>query len=168
MFARRALASLALALTMAACAKPAEQTAAAPAAVDSAAVRAGVADLWQKWIAADTTANIETLAALVDDSVRIDGRGMPPVLGRAAWRAMLEATFKAAKPTSMTITPGGTFPVSNELAYEFGDYTEGSTAGGKHMMDHGRYAAALVKGADGQWRIGYIMAFADSTVQTKP
>ena len=168
MFARRALASLALALTMAACAKPAEQTAAAPAAVDSAAVRPAVADLWQRWIVADTAGNVDALVSMVDDSVRIDLRGMPPILGRAAWKTAAEAGYKTTKYTSMSITPGGTFPVSNELAYEFGDYTEGSTAGGKHMMDHGRYAAALVKGADGQWRIGYIMAFADSTVQMKP
>ena len=167
MFARRALASLALAITIAACAKPAEQTAAAPAAVDSTAVRAGVADLWQRWIAADTAGNVDALVGMVADSVRIDMRGMPPMIGRAAWKAMAEAGYKTTKYTSMTITPGATFPVSNELAYEFGDYTEGSTTGGKSTMDYGRYATAVRKDADGQWRIAYIMVFADSTVQVK-
>ncbi|HTL04611.1 MAG TPA: DUF4440 domain-containing protein [Gemmatimonadales bacterium] len=167
MFVRRALASLALALTMAACAKPAEQTAAAPAAVDTAAAKSGAADLWQRWIAADTAGNAQALAAMVDDSARIDARGMPPILGRAAWLAAAEAAFKSAKYTSMTVSPVMTMPISNELVYEFGDYTEGSTMGGKNLMDYGRYATAIVKGADGQWRFGYVMAFADSTVTVK-
>lgn len=167
MFARRAFASLALALPVAACAKPADQVAAAPAAVDSAAVRAGVADLWQRWVTADTAGNIDALVAMVSDSVRIDMRGMPPMLGRAAWKAMAEAGYKTTKYTSMSITPGMTFPVSNELAYEYGNYTEGSSTGGKSMMDYGRYATALRKDTDGQWRIAYIMVFADSTVPVK-
>jgi len=167
MSARHAFASLALALTIAACAKPAEQTAAAPAAVDSTAVRAAVADLWQRWIAADTAGNVDALVSMVGDSVRIDMRGMPPILGRAAWKSMAEAGYKTTKYTSMTITPGGTFPVSNELAYEFGNYTEGATTAGKSTMDHGRYATAVRKDADGQWRIAYIMVFADSTVSVK-
>ncbi|HEY9383311.1 MAG TPA: hypothetical protein VIP80_07325 [Gemmatimonadales bacterium] len=167
MFARRAFASLALALTIAACAKPADQTAAAPAAVDSAAVTAAVADLWQRWIAADTAGNVDALVSMVNDSVRIDMRGMPPLLGRAAWRTAAETAFKSAKYTSMSIMPTMTAAITNELAYQLGDYTEGSLVGGKRMMDYGRFAGAIRKDADGQWRIAYIMVFADSTVSVK-
>ncbi len=167
MSARRAFASLALALTIAACAKPADQMAAAPAAVDSAAVTAAVADLWQRWIAADTAGNLDALVGMVTDSVRIDMRGMPPMIGRAAWKAMAEAGYKTTKYGSMTITPDMTVPVTNELVYQSGDYTEGATTAGKSTLDYGRYAGAIRKEADGQWRVAYIMVFADSTVQVK-
>ena len=167
MSARRTLSSLALTLSIAACAKPAEQTAAAPAAVDSAAVTAAVADLWQRWIVADTSGNVDALVSMVTDSVRVDLRGMPPMLGRAAWKAGAEASYKAAKYTAMTIMPNMTVAVTNELAYQTGDYTEGATAAGKSTMDYGRFAGAIRKDADGQWRIAYIMVFADSTVPVK-
>jgi uncharacterized protein (TIGR02246 family) len=167
MSARRMLSSLALALLIAACAKPADQTAAAPAAVDSAAVKAGVADLWTRYIVADTAGNVEALAGMVSDSARLDIRGMPPMLGRANYRSMTEQGFKSAKYTSMTITPEMTMAISNELAYETGNYTEGYTMNKKNLMDYGRYATAVAKDADGQWRIAYIMAFADSTVTVK-
>jgi uncharacterized protein (TIGR02246 family) len=164
---RRTWSSLALPLSVAACAKPAEQTAAAPPAVDSAAVRTAVADLWQRWITADTAGNVAALAEMVADSGRIDLRGMPPIIGRAEWKAAAEAGYKEAKYTSMTITPDMTVAVTNELAYQNGDFTEGATSKGKSTMDYGRYAAALRKDADGHWRIAYIMVFADSTVPKK-
>lgn len=166
MSARHTLASLALALALAACAKPAEQTAAAPA-VDSAAVKAAVADVWSRWSAADTAGNIEALAALVGDSARIDARGMPPMMGRASFRTMAETMMKTMDVTSLTITPDMTAAISNELAYETGNYTEGYLMSRKKMTDYGRYAAAVGKDPDGQWRVMYLMAFADSTVTAK-
>jgi hypothetical protein len=35
------------------------------------------------------------------------------------------------------------------------------------MVEYGRYASAAAKEADGQWRLGYLMAFTDSTVADK-
>jgi len=35
------------------------------------------------------------------------------------------------------------------------------------MTDYGRYAVAVVKDADGQWRWAYLMAMVDSTVTKK-
>lgn len=167
MFARRALSSLVLALTFAACAKPADQSAAAPAAVDSAAVKAAVTDVWSRWIAADTAGNIDALAALIADSVRIDARGMPPMVGKVAWRAMAETAMKQMDITAMSIIPEMTEAISNGLAYETGNYVETYVAGGNTMTDYGRYATAVGKDADGQWRVYYLMAFADSTVTAK-
>jgi hypothetical protein len=45
---------------------------------------------------------------------------------------------------------------------------EAYTAGGKNLVDHGRYAAAVGKDPDGQWRVMYLMAFTDSTVTVRP
>ena len=166
MSARHTCSTLALALAIAACAKPAEQVAAAPV-VDSAAVKAAVADLWQRWVAADTAGNLEALAAMIADSARLDLRGMPPFLSRAAWKASAETAMRSMDVTAMTITPEMTSAISNELAYETGNYSEAYTMGKKRMVDYGRYATAVQKEADGQWRVGYIMAFADSTVTVK-
>ncbi|HEV8148967.1 MAG TPA: nuclear transport factor 2 family protein [Gemmatimonadales bacterium] len=162
MSARRAFISLGLALSIAACAQPANPPAAAAPAVDSAAVTAAIADLWSRWISADTAGNTAALVEMVADSARLDVRGMPPMLGRAAWKTMVEAGYKTTKYTSMTIVPDKTIPISNEMAYQNGSYTEGSTTQGKSYMDYGRYASALRKDPDGQWRIAYIMVFSDS------
>jgi len=167
MSARGPISSLALTLTLFACAKPADQAAMAPAAVDSAAVRAAVADLWARWVAADTAGNVDALAAMVGDSARIDVRGMPPFLGREAWRATATQAMRMMDVTSMSITPDMTIPISNELAYQNGNYVESYLEGKKSSTDYGRYATAVRKDPDGQWRVAYIMVFADSTVTAK-
>jgi len=166
MSARSAFSSLVFSLVVAACAPPANQAPAA-APVDSAAVTAGVADLWQRRVAANTSGNAAALAELVGDSARLDMRGAPPMMGRDALRAFAEAVYRTTKYGSMTITSDMTIPVSNELVYQTGNYTEVATAGGTSNRDHGRYASAVRKDADGQWRVAYLMAFADSTVPVK-
>ena len=167
MSVRRSLAGLTLALILAACAKPAEQATTAAVVVDSAAVKAAAADVWQRWSAALVANSADSMAMVVSDSARIDARGMPPVLGRAAFRTAAEQALKGAKYTSLVITPEMTEAIGNELAYETGNYTEAYVMGGKTMTDYGRYAAAVGKDADGQWRVMYLMAFADSTVTAK-
>lgn len=163
MSVRRVFLTFALAFAVA-CAPRGEQSGMAPATVDTAAVVAAVNDFWQRWITADTTGDVAALTALVTDSVRADFRGMPPVIGKDAWRQVAETAFKNAKYPAITITPDITVPVSNELVYQNGNYMETIVAGGKTTMDYGRYAMALRKGADGQWRVTYIIGFADSTV----
>ena len=169
MRSRTRIAGFALMAGLAAACTPAPAPqAAAPPAVDSAAVRTAVADLWQRWITADTAGNLAALENMVADSARLDLQGVPPILGRAGWKAVAEAEFKTAKYTSMTITPYRTTAISNELAYESGSFTEGSLMGKKAMMNRGRYATAVRKDADGQWRIAYIMVISDSLVPVKP
>lgn len=149
-----------------ACAKPAEPPAAAPA-VDSAAVTAAVASFWQRYGQAVLAGDTTTMLALFSDSLRVDARGLPPLVGKAAVQAQFSPLWKTTRYTTFTVTPDLTIPVSNELAYQNGSYVEGFTSGGKGMTEYGRYASALMKGPDGQWRLGYIMAFADSTVPAK-
>lgn len=153
-------------LLAAACAPKEPPPPAAPA-VDSAAVRAAVASLWQRWIVADTAGNAAALADLVADSVRIDMKGVPPIMGRAAWKAAAEAAYKQFKYTSMSILPDMTVAISNDLAYESGNYMLDVLEGKKKSKEYGRYAAAIRKDADGQWRVSYSMGFADSTVAVK-
>lgn len=166
MLTRRKLSGLVVALVASACSQPADR-AAVPVAVDSAAVIAAVNDLWQRWITADTAANVAAQVEMIGDSARIDLRGMPPIIGREGWRSIAETMMKTTKVTSMTPTPDMTIPISNELVYQNGSYAEGSTTAGKSTMDYGRYALAMMKYPDGQWRFAYVMAFADSTVPVK-
>jgi ketosteroid isomerase-like protein len=107
------------------------------------------------------------MGALLTDSVRIDAKGLPPVVGKAGWAAAFESMMKTTKTDSEVITPETTTAISNELAYQTGDYVEVTTTAGKSQTEYGRYAAAIRKDADGQWRLAYIMAFADSTIPVK-
>ncbi len=160
-------AGLMLAALAAGCQPPAPPEAAAPPAVDSAAVRSAVAAYWQQWGAASAAGDTAAMGRMMTDSVRVDSKGMPPMLGREAAVAMLGTMLKNMKVDSEVITPDATYPISNELAYDRGHFTEQTTSEGKSRTEYGRYAAAVRKDADGQWRLVYIMAFADSTVPVR-
>jgi ketosteroid isomerase-like protein len=167
---RRAVApAIAVAIGMAACATQEQAAAPADVAVDTAAVLAGVADLWTKWVAADTVEDLEGQLALTTDNVRFDVKGMPPMAGKESARATLAPLYAQVDYLEAWITPVTTTAVSNDLAYQFGSYSERYTMKGQpgEMTDYSRYAAAAVKGPDGQWRWAYIMAFTDSTITRK-
>ena len=163
---RSACIALAIA-ALAACAPKAEEQAAASVAVDSAAVTTAATDYWQRWSAAATAGDLAAMGALLTDSVRIDSKGAPPMIGKAGWAATFEPMMKTSKIDSEVITPEITTVISNELAYQTGDFVETTATAGKSQTEYGRYAAAIRKDADGQWRLTYIMAFADSTVPVK-
>lgn len=157
-------------IVLAACAQPAPEAAepAAPA-VDTAAVLAGVADMWARWAVADTAGDVAALVGLIEEDARLDIKGMPAVLGRAAAEAVMAGAFEQMDYVEASVAPTMTVALSNDLAHQAGTYMERYTAKGQtgEMTDYGRYAVALVRGADGQWRWGYMMAFADSTVTRK-
>jgi len=139
---------------------------AAPA-VDSTGVRNAVDAMWKQWVAADTAGNIPAMAGLVSDSIRIDAKGQPTIVGKAAWQSFASAMVKGVSIDSEVITPDVTIAVSNDLAYQNGNYTEQTVRDKKKTTDYGRYAAAIAKDADGVWRVRYIMSFSDSTVAAK-
>ena len=150
-----------------ACTAVESQEAAAPMAVDSAAVVSAAVGYWPRWIAAVTSGDLAAMGGLLSDSVRLDLKGFPPIVGKAGFAATFEPLMKAMKVDSEVITPEQTTAISNELAYQTGDYVETMTAAGKTQTEYGRYAAAIARDADGQWRLRYIMAFADSLVPVK-
>ncbi len=152
-----------LAFVLPACAPPADREAEA-ASVDTVAVTTSVNDLWQRWTAAAIAGDAAGFAGLVTDSARGDFRGYPPMIGRQAWRTTMESIFPTTRITAMTVTPDQTVPVSNELAYQNGNYLETLTRGPETHTEYGRYAAALRREADGQWRVSYLIGFADSIV----
>jgi hypothetical protein len=89
------------------------------------------------------------------------------MIGRAAIDSTLRPMYAMRDYTSLVITPAGTTVLSNVLVYQRGTYTESYIEKKKSSTEYGRYATGLVKEADGQWRITYMMAFPDSTVQRR-
>ncbi len=164
---RGAFPSLLLGLALVACKPEAPPPVAVDLPVDSTAVKAGVADYWQRWTAAEISGNTAAMAEMVDDSVRIDNKGSAPILGKAQWQSFAESMLKGVDVLTETITPDITIAASNELAYQNGGYVETAMSNKKKTTDYGRYAAAIRKGSDGRWRIRYIMAFSDSSVAAK-
>jgi ketosteroid isomerase-like protein len=163
-------ATLILACALAACApKEALTPAASAPAVDTATVVAGITNLWAKWVAADKAGDLTAFMALTTEDVRMDSKGMPAMIGRAAFQAAMAGPFGQAKYLDVAAKPDFTVAVSNELAHQAGSYYERYTMKGMkgEITDYGRYATAVVKGPDGQWRWAYIMAMVDSTVTKK-
>ena len=161
---RGLVAAMALGAALA-CAPPATEQAAEPPAVDSAGVTQAVEDLWSRYSAADTAGNVDAVMALYTETARLDVPGVPPALGRAAIDSVARMMTASRDLNSLMIHTAATYVVSNEMAYTRGTYMETYVANKKSATDYGRYASAVVKGADGQWRIQYLMAFPDSTVQ---
>ena len=75
--------------------------------------------------------------------------------------------LKTVKVTEEQITPQATYPITNELLYQTGDYLEVMDSVGRVATNYGRYAAALRKNAAGAWQAFYVMAFPDSVVPKK-
>jgi len=155
-------------LALVGCAPKEAPVAAAPA-VDTAAVMAGLADAWNRWAVADTAGNLDALMDVFAEDGRIDAKGFPPMLGRAAAREMFSPLYAQVDYFEASATPANTVVISNELAHQSGTVVERYTTKGQpgEMTDYARYAAAFVKGADGLWRWGYMMYMIDSTVTKK-
>ena len=122
MLTRSAFTGVALA-ALVACAPKAEEQAVPPAAVDTAAVVSAVVGYWPRWIAAATRGDMAALAALVSDSVRIDSKGMPPMVGKGRG-VECSALIKTTKVDSEVDHAGKDDAISNVMAYETGNYTE--------------------------------------------
>jgi ketosteroid isomerase-like protein len=56
---------------------------------------------------------------------------------------------------------------TNDAASEIGTYHDMHDVKGAKDHEWGRYLAASGKGADGQWRLAYLIAFPDSTKAEK-
>ena len=138
---------------------PAEsQTAATP---DTAAVRAALnansAKMRDAYLAGDAAG----VAASFTDDARAEYAGFPSAKGRAAIQGLYEGYFKANKLTVSDITILDVNVLSDALVTAGGTYH--SLGNGKPKHAWWRWAGAYRKGADGQYRISYIMAFPDST-----
>jgi ketosteroid isomerase-like protein len=158
----------AAAVLLAACA-PKPETPAAPvvAAIDSAAVAAGVAGVRTKYAAAELAGDAAAVAALHTEAATVDIFGAPSMHGNAAILAGLQADYASRKYTVAEITPVQLTIRSNDAAAELGTYHAMHDAKGKKDHEWGRYVVSLVKGTDGAWKLAYVMAFPDSIKPAK-
>jgi uncharacterized protein (TIGR02246 family) len=136
----------------------------APPALDTAAVTQAAADFRARFAAAEKSGTADSVFALYTDDVRLDVQGMPPIVGRAALDAVIRPMYGTRRITDMQLLPNETAVVSNDLVLQGGTFAETYVEKKKTMVEHGRYASSIVKGNDGQWRFGYLMAIIDSTV----
>jgi len=93
----------------------------------------------------------------------MDLYGLPRLRGRPAIQTAFAADFAARKYTLTEIVPVSRNVRTDSEATEIGTYHNMHDV--KGTMDHewGRYIGAFTKGADGQWKIMYLMGFPDST-----
>lgn len=160
----RAFSIVTLAVLVAAAASmPNAQAPVAATAVDTAAVFQGLDALRAQYIALQTAGDAAGLAALHAETAGLDLFGLPRLRGRPAIQAAITADFAARKYTLVQIMPLSRSARTNTDATELGTYHDMHDVKGTVDHEWGRYLGAFSKGADGQWRIQYLMAFPDST-----
>ena len=150
-------------LLVAACGPKSETP--AVAAVDTAAVRAGADSLRSAYSRLQIAGDAKGVAMLHTEDAGVDLYGAPRMRGRAQIEAGLTQTYAARKFSATDITPlPSSFNAQTSTdGSELGTYHDMWTEAGKTNHEWGRYLVAFHKDSDGQWRLVYLMAFADST-----
>ena len=139
----------------------------APAKPDSSAVGAGLDSLRARYIRGQLAGDGTAIAALHTDDAGLDLFGAPHMRGRAAIEAGMKANYGARKYTVTDINVLNRIVRTNDAASELGTYHNMYDSSGTTVHAWGRYVGSFGKGADGQWRINYLMAFPDSTKADK-
>lgn len=128
---------------------------------DTAAVRAALNATSAKLNAAYLAADAAAVAMFFTEDARAEYYGFQSAVGRAAIQSAYETYFKAAGLKVAETTVNAVNVLNADLATAGGTYH--SFGSGKPAHAWWRWAAAYRKGADGEYRITYIMAFPDST-----
>lgn len=150
-----------LLLLAGACTPPAGEPA---ATVDVAAGEQAAAAFWAAFTAAERAMDADAVANMYHEAVQIDVKGAAPIMGRAALLDFIRQAWQGMTINTLDITPQYTNVVTNDLVHQAGSYTESLTRDGAAATEYGRFASALGRDTDGQWRIMYLMAMTDSTV----
>ena len=128
---------------------------------DSAAVRSSLNAANTRMSASYLSGDAAGVAGFFTDDARAEYAGFPSAVGRAAIQALYEGYFKANKLTASESVIGAVNVLSADLVTAGGTYHAFGNGTPKHAW--WRWAAAYRKGADGEYKISYIMAFPDST-----
>jgi len=151
------------AAALVACTQPApEQAAAPPAPPDSAALRVTLVAMSEQLKTAYLAGDAPAVAAHFTEDARAEYAGFPSAVGRAAIQSTYATYFAANKLTVAEWTFGAVNPISADLATAGGTY-HSYAPDSKPAHAWWRWAAAYRKGADGQYRLSYSIAFPDST-----
>jgi uncharacterized protein (TIGR02246 family) len=145
--------SLVLALTVAACAKPAETPPAAPP-VDAAAMKDSIQAREREWSAAFKAGDAAGIGNLYSE----DGATVQPVgdwwRGRAAITAGMKTQLDTINVTTREDITDEVIPAGDYIV-EIGHYSMTGTTkkGNKPVSNAGRYMVVWRKDADGAWRL---------------
>ncbi|HEX9166827.1 MAG TPA: hypothetical protein VF862_13020 [Gemmatimonadales bacterium] len=149
-----------------ACAPAAEPPAAADFAPDSAAALAAAQELGRQYAERIVTGDAASVAGLFTEDATTAYFGYPTTSGRANIQALYAASIASAgKPTGSQIAVTSATGVTPGLITVLGTNAETRDSAGVMVTQHWRWAAAVRKDADGQWRFAYSMAFPDSTTR---
>ena len=146
----------------AACYGPARQETAAAAAPDTAAIHMAVQALGDRFETNALAGNAAAVASDFTEDGRAEFYGFPSAVGRAAVEGLYTTYFGSNKVTASEVTTQAVSATGPDLASARGVTSVTAEAGGKTSTTHWRWAAAYRKGADGQWRVSYIIGFPDS------
>lgn len=131
---------------------------------DTAAARTALDGLWAQYSAAAVAGDVAGVTGLYGEDARLDVPGMPTVIGQEALRSAVTAELGSRTFSGLVVTPVTTLAPDSLTIHQIGSYAESYQEKGKRAQtDYGRYLSSVVRQADGQWRIAYLMAFVDST-----
>jgi hypothetical protein len=155
--------ALVLALPAAACAgRPADAPVAASPAIDTTAIKAGIAEMWNRFNRAEENHDLPGLVATVAEKVRVEGEGQAALLDRAQFEAKGKRDFGLRKYNVVDFAPIATTVRDTNSAYQYGTLLETHTpVGGTTETAYGRWAGEMIR-EGGQWRIKFIIGFLDS------
>jgi len=157
------ISALAFAAVSACAPKAGQQATMASATVDTAAAMKGIDSTRARYSTLIVAADTAAVAGLYTEDATLDLYGVPRQHGRAAIEAAIKGDLTMRKYTLDEIKPLMTTVRTNEDASELGTYHEMHEVKGVKDHEWGRYVVGIHKGADGMWRLNYVMAFPDST-----
>ena len=128
------------------------------AGLDTAAVKSAIQAQMRAMAAAVTAGDVETVVGLYTPDAYLREPGIA-VRGADSLRNALSGAFNSLEFLELTAEPEH-YIFSPERVVEFAAYRERmrDRASGAETVCDCRYAAEWVRGADGQWRIGYLLA----------
>lgn len=125
-----------------------------------------LARLWERYADRGRTADVDGMLALLSDDYVQYFEGFPS-LDRAGWEAFARGWFQTGTIQSMTVQPLRTLSLESH-AVQIGPYVESYQERGSPVRtDYGRISIGYERGADGSWKIAWLVGFVDSTVTAK-
>jgi ketosteroid isomerase-like protein len=141
---------------------------ASSASPPSAAADSGIDSLNARLTQAYRDRDPKAYGALYTDSALFEWPAFGTVHGPAALGAMAANNWKAQRDVDLRLTVANR-RVSGNHATEFGAFEQSwRDSGNTRMVEYGRYVTALVRQADGSWRMDRFFGFEDSTRQQSP
>jgi ketosteroid isomerase-like protein len=149
-----------IALSAASCARPAT-----PGAGEA---DAGIDSLNARLVQAYRDRDPRAYGALYTDTALFEWPAFGSVRGPTALGAMAANNWKAQRDVDLRLKVANR-RISGNHATEFGAFEQSwRDSGETRMVEYGRYVTALVRGADGTWRMDRFFGFEDSTRQQSP